>query len=120
MSVSDKDGATTDIASFFRSPDLYACSCAMRYGSICAAMFGASGVFESPSSPWHAWHIRAFVRPALTSPALPTLPPAKTRQTDANRCTAESAALGFAEIILNPQGSCAMDGMMAPRQGPSS
>src|SRR5215210_2079389 len=117
MSVSDKDGATTDIESFFRSPYLYACSCAMRYGSICAAMFGASGVFESPSSPWHAWHIRAFVRPALTSPALPTLPPAKRRQTDANRCTAESAALGFAEIIPKPSGILRDGRHDGPRSG---
>src|SRR5216684_8125425 len=80
-------------------------------------MFGASGTFESPSRPWHAWHIRAFVRPAFTSPALHTLPPATRRQTDANRLTASSAALGYAEIILNPQGSRTMEGMMAPRQG---
>ena len=30
MSLSDKDGATTLIASFFRSPDLKACSCVTR------------------------------------------------------------------------------------------
>src|SRR3977135_3978365 len=109
MSVSDKDGATTDIASFFRVPDLYACSCATMYGSICAAMFGASGGFESPSGPCHAWPIRAFVRPAFTSPALHTLPPTTRRQTDANRWTASRAALGYAEIIRNPQGSCTME-----------
>jgi hypothetical protein len=31
MSVSDKDGAATDIASFFRMPDLYACNWATIY-----------------------------------------------------------------------------------------
>jgi hypothetical protein len=30
MSLSDRDGATTLIASFFRSPDLYACNCVTR------------------------------------------------------------------------------------------
>src|SRR3954470_5299597 len=98
MSVSDKDGVTTDIASFFRAPDLNACSCATMYGSICAAMFGASGAFERPSRPGHAWPIRAFVRPAFTSPAPHTLPLATRIQTDANRWTASNAPLGWAEI----------------------
>lgn len=51
MSLPDKDIATTDIASFFRNPDLNACNCITRQGSIWPAMFGASGILHRPSKP---------------------------------------------------------------------
>lgn len=90
MSLSDNGGATTDITSFFRAPDLYACSCATIYGSVWPAIFGASGTFESPSRPWHAWHISAFARPSFRSPA--PLGPAARREIGANK---QSASLAF-------------------------
>src|ERR1700709_812579 len=42
-------------------------------------MLGASGTFDKPSIPWQAWHIRAFARPALTSPAAAVPAPAATK-----------------------------------------
>src|ERR1700738_3798587 len=91
MSLSDSGGATTDIASFFRAPDLYACSCATMYGSVWPAIFGASGTFESPSRPWHAWHISAFARPTFKSPA--SLRLVARRETGANKHSASRAVL---------------------------
>src|ERR1700737_3232158 len=90
MSLSDSGGATTDIASFFRAPDLYACSCATMYGSVWPAIFGASGTFESPSRPWHAWHISAFARPAFKSASLRLV---ARRETGANKHSASRAVL---------------------------
>src|ERR1700730_6025450 len=99
MSLSDNGGAISDIASFFRSPDLYASSCATRYGSVWPAIFGASGTFENPSRPWHAWHIRAFARPAFRSPA--SLGPATRIQTSANKHSASLALLRPAIITCS-------------------
>src|SRR3954468_13867490 len=98
MSLSDKEGATIDIASLFRAPDLNAWSCTTRYGSVWPAIFGASGVFDRPSRPWHAWHAIAFARPAFTSPALLAVPPAVRRETNAVSWTTNLVGLENADI----------------------
>src|SRR5258708_21091118 len=111
MSASDSDGATTDIASFFRAPDLYACSCARMYGSVWAAMFGASGTFESRSRPWHAWHISALARPVFTSPAF-AVAAAANKNTDRNRQDASWKIFGRTAITIDGAGTTGS--MMAP------
>src|ERR1700720_1655241 len=98
MSLSDSGGATTDIASFFRAPDLNACSCATMYGSVWPAIFGASGTFESPARPWHPWHISAFARPAFKSPA--SLRLVARRETGANKHSASRAVLRAVKITV--------------------
>src|SRR5712664_716114 len=122
MSLSDSGGATTDIASFFRAPDLNACSCATMYGSVWPAIFGASGTFESPSRPWHAWHISAFARPAFESPA--SLRLAARIETGANKQSASRAVLRPVRITclsLQILGGGKHDGpgagAIAPRSG---
>src|ERR1700681_2730971 len=118
MSLSDSGRATTDIASFFRAPDLNACSWATMYGSVWPAIFGASGAFESPSRPWQAWHISAFARPAFKSPA--SLRLVARRETGANKHSASRAVLRPVRITclsLQMSGGGKPDGPR--RRGPS-
>src|SRR3569832_2558958 len=64
-------------------------------------MFGESGALESPSRPWHAWHIIALAAPALTLPAWPASIPASRRPAGPSNLRASNALRENAEIIQN-------------------
>src|SRR5687768_6783376 len=83
-------------------------------------MWGASGCFERPSMPWHAWHAIALARPARASAASAgaVMRRAAARATDPNsRFSIRSSAPALVGDAVDGAGGVVRDEQRAVRQG---